>query len=180
MRRRLMHGAVALAFVGSALAGAAVAFAAGGEDDYGYGPTTSGTTTSGTTTNDEGDEGEGTYRATLGSKAEVPQPNAPAKAAGVFSARVTERRGKATIRWTLTFRRLSGAAVAAHLHRGKAGVAGPVVVALCGPCRNGQNGRKVVDEHVVSGFPSGRYYVNVHTAKNPAGEIRGQLKRVGP
>ena len=179
MRRRLMHAAAALAFVASALAGAAVAFAAGGEDDYGYGPTTSGTTTSGTTTNDEGDEGEGTYRATLGPKAEVPKPNAPAKAAGVFSATITERRGKATIRWTLTFRRLSGAAVAAHLHRGAPGVAGPVVVALCGPCRNGQNGRKVVDEDVVSGFPSGRYYVNVHTAKNSAGEIRGQLRRVG-
>lgn len=178
MRRRLMHAAAVLALVASALAGAAVAFAAGGEDDYGYG-TTSGTTTSGTTTNDDGDEGEGTYRATLGPKAEVPQPNAPAKAAGVFSATITERRGQATIRWTLTFRRLSGAAVAAHIHRGKPGIAGPVVVALCGPCRNGQNGRRVVDEDVVSGFPGGRYYVNVHTAKNSAGEIRGQLKRVG-
>jgi hypothetical protein len=177
MRRRLIHAAAALAFVVSALAGAAVAFAAGGEDDYGYG-TTSGTTTSGTT-NDDGDEGEGAYRTTLGPKAEVPKPDAPAKAAGVFSATITERRGKATIRWTLTFRRLSGPAVAAHIHRGKPGVAGPVVVALCGPCRTGQNGRRVVDEDVVSGFPSRRYYVNVHTAKNPAGEIRGQLKRVG-
>ena len=161
-----------------ALAGTTVALATGGEDDYGYGTTSSGTTTSGTTT-DDGDEGEGTYRATLGPRAEVPKPNAAAKAAGVFSATITERRGKATIRWTLTFRRLSGAAVAAHLHRGAPGVAGPVVVALCGPCRNGQNGRKVVDEDVVSGFPSGRYYVNVHTAKNSAGEIRGQLRRVG-
>ena len=162
-----------------ALAGAAVAFAAGSEDDYGDGPTTSGTTTSETTTNDDGDEGEGTYKATLGPRAEVPKPNAPAKAAGVFTAAITERQGKATIRWTLTYRRLSGAAVAAHIHRGAPGVAGPVVVALCGPCRNGQNGRRVVDEDVVSGFPSGRYYVNVHTGKNSAGEIRGQLKRVG-
>lgn len=177
MRRRLIHAAAALALVASALAGAAVAFAAGGEDDYGYG-TTSGTTSTGTTTNDDGDEGEGTYKATLGPRAEVPKPNAPAKAAGVFTATITERRGKATIRWTLTFRRLSGTAVAAHIHRGAPGVAGPVVVALCGPCRNGQNGRRVVDEDVVSGFPSGRYYVNVHTARNSAGEIRGQLKRV--
>lgn len=179
MRRRLMHGAAALAFVASTLAGAAVAFAAGSEDDYGYGTTTSGTTTSGTTTNDDGDEDEGTYRATLGPKAEVPKPNAAAKAAGNFTATITERRGKATIRWTLTFRRLSGRAVAAHIHRGAPGVAGPVVVALCGPCRNGQNGWKVVDEDVVSGFPGGRYYVNVHTAKNSAGEVRGPLNRVG-
>ena len=109
----------------------------------------------------------------------MPRPNAPVKAAGNFTATVTERRGKATIRWTLTFRRLSGTAVAAHIHRGAPGVAGPVVVPLCGPCRNGQNGRRVVDEDVAAPFVRGGYYVNVHTAKNAAGEIRGQLRRVG-
>ena len=177
MRARLVHGALSLGFVAAALGGAAVAFAAGGEDDYGYGTTTSGTTTVGTTTN-EGDEGEGTYKAALSAKAEVPKPNASARAAGNFTATITERRGKATIRWTLTFRRLSGAAVAAHIHRGAPGVAGAVVVSLCGPCRNGQNGRKVVDEDVVRAFPRGGFYVNVHTAKNSAGEVRGQLRRV--
>ena len=74
------------------------------------------------------------YRATLTPKNEVPAPNAPAKAAGVFTATVTDKKGKASIRWTLTFRRLSGKAVAAHIHKGAAGVAGPVVVPLCGPC----------------------------------------------
>lgn len=169
--------AVLVAPIAVVLGLAAGALAAGGEDDYGYG-TTTGTTTSGTTTSDDGARGEGTYRAALGSRAAVPRPNAPAGAAGVFTATITERRGVATIRWTLTFRRLSGAAVAAHVHRGAAGVAGPVVVPLCGPCRNGQNGRKVVDEDVVAGFPTGRFYVNVHTAKNAAGEIRGQLRRI--
>ena len=72
------------------------------------------------------------YRATLTPKNEVPAPNASAKAAGVFTATVTDKKGKASIRWTLTFRRLSGKAVAAHIHKGAAGVAGPVVVPLCG------------------------------------------------
>ena len=119
------------------------------------------------------------YRATLGPKGEVPTPNAPAKAAGVFSATVTEKKGKASIRWTLTFRRLSGKAVAAHIHKGAAGVAGPVVVPLCAPCRNGQNGRQAITEELAAALEQGGYYVNVHTAKNAGGEIRGQLKLVG-
>jgi CHRD domain len=119
------------------------------------------------------------YRATLGPKAEVPPPNAPAKAAGVFSATVTEKKGKASIRWTLTFRRLSGKAMAAHIHMGKAGVAGPVVVPLCGPCKTGQNGRQTIDEDLAEALEKGGYYVNVHTDKNKGGEIRGQLKLVG-
>ena len=171
-------GLMAPVLVGLGLAAAALA---GGADDdygYGYGTTSSSTSTSTTTTTTGGDVGEGTYKATLSAKTEVPKPNAPAKAAGNFTATITERRGKATIRWTLTFRRLSGAAVAAHIHRGAPGVAGPVVVALCGPCRNGQNGRRVVDEDVAAPLARGGYYVNVHTAKNSAGEIRGQLKRV--
>ena len=119
------------------------------------------------------------YKATLGPKNEVPAPNAPAKAAGVFSATVTEKKGKASIRWTLSFRRLSGAAIAAHIHMGKAGVAGAVVVPLCAPCRNGQNGRQAIAEDLAAALEKGGYYVNVHTNKNKGGEIRGQLKLVG-
>ena len=119
------------------------------------------------------------YRATLGSKNEVPAPNASAKAAGVFTATVTDKKGKASIRWTLTFRRLSGTALAAHIHKGAAGVAGPVVVPLCGPCRNGQSARTAIDHDLAEALEKGGYYVNVHTAKNAGGEIRGQLKLVG-
>ena len=119
------------------------------------------------------------YRATLGPKGEVPPPTAPAKAAGVFSATVVEKKGKASIRWTLTFRRLSGKAMAAHIHKGAAGVAGPVVVPLCAPCRNGQNGRQAIDEDLASALEKGGYYVNVHTAKNAGGEIGVRLKLVG-
>ena len=119
------------------------------------------------------------YRATLGPKNEVPAPNAPAKAAGVFTATVTDKQGKASIHWTLTFRRLSGKAVAAHIHKGAAGVAGAVVVPLCGPCKTGQNGRMAIDHDLAEALEKGGYYVNVHTAKNAGGEIRGQVKLVG-
>lgn len=169
---------VLCAAVATTFAGAAVAFAAvGADDDYGYGPPPT-TTSSTATTPKTPAAGVVSYRTTLGTRAEVPRPNAPARASGVFTASVSRTQGKTTIRWTLTFRRLSGAAVAAHIHRGGAGVAGPVVVALCGPCRNGQNGRRVVDDELANRLRTG-FYVNVHTAKNPAGEIRGQLRRVG-
>lgn len=119
------------------------------------------------------------YKATLGTKAEVPLPVAPAKAAGNFSATVTEKKGATdTIRWTLTFRRLSGKAVAAHIHKGAVGVAGPVELTLCSPCRNGQNTRQSIPDALADALAAGAsgYYVNVHTVKNAGGEIRGQLK----
>lgn len=121
------------------------------------------------------------YKATLTVKAEVPAPTAPAKAGGNFSATVTEKKGATdTIRWTLTFRRLSGKAVAAHIHKAAAGVPGPVVLTLCSPCRNGQNGRQAIPDELADALEAGAngYYVNVHTVKNAGGEIRGQLKHL--
>ena len=73
------------------------------------------------------------------------------------------------------FARLTGRAVAAHIHIGRAGRAGPVAVALCGPCRSGQRGTRAVNAATLAALEAGRAYVNVHTARNPAGEIRGQL-----
>jgi hypothetical protein len=49
-------------------------------------------------------------------------------------------------------------------------------VPLCGPCRNGQNALKAIDHDLAEALEKGGYYVNVHTAKNAGGEIRGQLK----
>jgi hypothetical protein len=174
MRRML----VLCAALATTLGGAAVAIAAGTEDDYGYGTSTATTApAAAATTSSKGSTYS--YRATLSPRLEVPRPSAPAKAAGVFTATVTDKGGKATIRWTLTFRRLSGPAAAAHIHKGAAGVAGPVVVPLCGPCKTGQNGRRVASHDLSEALEKGGYYVNVHTAKNAGGEIRGQLKLVG-
>jgi hypothetical protein len=80
-----------------------------------------------------------------------------------------------SITWRLTFSRLTGRAVAAHIHIGRAGRAGPVAVALCGPCRSGARGSTPVPAAALAALEAGRAYVNVHTRRNPAGEIRGQL-----
>lgn len=92
-------------------------------------------------------------------------------AKGAFTATVNGTK----VTWKLTFSGLTGPALAAHIHKGKAGVAGPVVVPLCGPCKSGQSGTAPVSAAVAKQLASGGFYVNVHTKRNPNGEIRGQL-----
>ena len=171
MRRTLVLGSA----VAVTLAGAAVALAGGGDDDYGYGSGPRRPWRAPPRTVECAEERRPpktktySYRATLTPKSEVPAPNAPAKAAGVFSATVKDNGRSATVRWTLTFARLSGKAVAAHIHLGKAGVAGPVVLPLCGPCKTGANGRGTLTHDQAEMLEEGRGYANVHTAKNQAG-----------
>ncbi len=77
--------------------------------------------------------------------------------------------------WTLSFSGLSGPATAAHIHVGAMGKAGNVVVALCAPCKAMNRGTATLSKAVMKDATKHRLYVNVHTAKNPAGEIRGQV-----
>ena len=124
-----------------------------------------------------------TYRSVMAPGAEVPKPKAPATAKGLFTATVTENGSVRSIRWTLAFRGLSGKAVAAHIHRGKAGVSGGVLLALCGPCKSGKTGQATISKDAADALERGLAYVNVHTVRNVAGEVRGQaklVKRVGP
>jgi hypothetical protein len=123
---------------------------------------------------------EDTYKltASLKPRFEVPKPQgAPAGATGRFTGNAVEQENdRARVTWRLTFSNLSGRAVAAHIHSGRVGRAGRVMVALCGPCRNGQRGTATISHAQLRTIRAGRAYVNVHTRKNGAGEIRGQLK----
>jgi hypothetical protein len=109
--------------------------------------------------------------ARLAAAAERPAP----KAAGAASGRFTATLDGSRLSWRLTFSRLTGKATAAHLHLGRAGVAGPVVVPLCGPCASGVHGSVKLSSKVRLALLARGVYVNVHTARNPGGEIRGQL-----
>ncbi|MGH3134052.1 MAG: CHRD domain-containing protein [Gaiellaceae bacterium] len=114
--------------------------------------------------------------AAMSSGQEVPRPTGNLGAArGTFTAAARASGTGAVVTWRLTFRGLSGSATAAHIHVAPRGKAGPVVVPLCGPCRSGASGRETVDASVRAALAAGRAYVNVHTAANAAGEIRGQI-----
>lgn len=105
------------------------------------------------------------------------------------------------IDFTLTFSNLTGNPGAAHFHFGQRQVAGGVFLFLCGggnqpACPATTSGTitgtasaaNVVAQSPDQGIPAGDFaaalrairsgetYVNMHTAKFPAGEIRGQVK----
>jgi len=66
----------------------------------------------------------------------------------------------------------------AHIHMAAAGKNGPVIVPLA---KNGESGWSVppgakLTEAQYQAFKAGELYINVHTAENKGGEIRGQLK----
>jgi hypothetical protein len=121
-----------------------------------------------------------TLTANLRARFEVPKPKGvPAGAEGLFTGKAVELSGnKARITWRLTFKKTSGRVLSAHIHIGKAGKAGGVMAPLCGPCRSGQRGTATVTHARLRTIRAGGAYVNLHTARNPAGEIRGQLKAV--
>ena len=69
-------------------------------------------------------------------------------------------------------------ATASHIHMAAAGANGPVIVPFT---KSGDNtfsaapDAKLTEEQFAA-YKAGKLYVNVHSAKNPGGEIRGQLK----
>jgi Predicted membrane protein len=84
----------------------------------------------------------------------------------------------------------------AHIHLGRPGQNGPIVAYLFGPNRRGISfGRGVITgvlsnrdlvgplrggtiRQLIREIERGNAYVNVHTRRNPDGEIRGQIRRV--
>jgi CHRD domain len=112
------------------------------------------------------------WSTTLSAAQEIPKQTAATPAAhGAFTATLTGSK----LTWKLTFSQLSGPATAAHIHLGAKGKAGNVLIPLCTPCKSGVSGTATLKSSVKTDFTKHLLYVNVHTAKNPAGEIRGQL-----
>ncbi len=114
------------------------------------------------------------FKAALNVGQEVPHPKGTrAGASGRFTATLT----KTTLRWKLTFTHLSGRATQAHIHMGVRGKSGNVLIPLCTPCHSPVSGSSTVTATEIRNLKARKLYVNVHTAKNPNGEIRGQITR---
>jgi hypothetical protein len=117
-------------------------------------------------------------KATLSGKNEVPSKGDP-DGSGTATLRIDPAKGTAC--FTIKLKKI-GTTAAAHIHTGKKGKAGGVLIPLFGSpsskttrkgCARNQPAatlRKIVRS-------PGNYYVNVHTAKYPDGAARGQLEK---
>jgi|SRR5579864_3533271 len=131
--------------------------------------------------------------ATLSGSQEVPAKQT--MGTGMFGGTITGNNKSITYR--LTFSHLTTRATMAHIHVGARGANGPVVVWICGgggrpscPAGGGTVTGTITGANVlavggikggdlgslIKAITSGNTYANVHTTKNPAGEIRGQIQ----
>jgi hypothetical protein len=109
--------------------------------------------------------------AKLTAKAET--PDGPAGGHGIVN--ITLKPGVGKVCWSFSDVGKIGTAQAAHIHKGRAGVSGPVVVALGAKyLKKGCAAAAKATIKAIQAKPNA-FYVNVHTAKYPAGAIRGQL-----
>lgn len=136
------------------------------------GTTNGATTRVGTSTSSSAASSIVTFDVTLTEAQEVPKPKqAKAAAVGTFNGTLIG----SSLTWSLTFSGLTGAASGAHIHLGASKNNGTVLVPLCVPCASGASGTVTLNADQLQALLTGKVYVNVHTAINPRGEIRGQL-----
>lgn len=107
----------------------------------------------------------------FGAKLDATQDHAKSRGTGTFTATLTGTK----LSWHLSFKRLTGAATAAHIHLGAKGKSGNVLIALCGPCKATEMGTVRLNAMQLRDVTKLATYVNVHSAKYPNGEIRGQI-----
>jgi hypothetical protein len=111
------------------------------------------------------------FKATLDAKSVSP----PTDSKGTGTADVSIDTAAKTIKWTIKNQDLTGPATAAHFH-------GPAAVgANAAPeidiSKMIEGGTSPITDAQIADFQAGKIYVNIHTAKFPDGEIRGQVMK---
>ncbi len=118
------------------------------------------------------------FAAQIEASQEVPATNANAAGFGLFTLNPSAD----SLRYQIGVMNLSGAITGAHLHNAASGVNGAVVRDFqndfVGDFANGiwtnTDAQPLTPELAVEAL-AGKIYVNVHTAANPSGEVRGQV-----
>jgi len=114
------------------------------------------------------------YHANLSGSQEVPaNPSAGTGTADVEIDTTTN-----TLKWKVSYSGLSGPATAGHIHGpAAAGANAGVMVPFSSVASSPSQGQAQVTPAQAAEIAAGRTYVNIHTAKAPGGEIRGQLQK---
>jgi len=113
-------------------------------------------------------------KATLDGKSETP-PNA---STGKGTADINYDAATKKLSWKLTYSGLSGPATAAHFHGpAEPGKNAGVAVAIPNAGTSPVEGSATLTDAQAADLEAGKYYVNIHTAANPGGEIRGQVTK---
>ncbi|HVY15247.1 MAG TPA: CHRD domain-containing protein [Rhodopila sp.] len=113
------------------------------------------------------------YTAKLSGAREVPKTDS--KGTGSFKGSLDTT--SKVLTYTLTFDKLTGPATVAHLHGPAARNANAGVMVPLGDKNptSPVTGTATLTDDQIKALQGGKVYVNVHTAANPSGEIRGQV-----
>ena len=107
----------------------------------------------------------------LSAASEVP----PNSSSGTGTALV-ELEGN-VLKWTVTYSGMTGPVTAGHFHGpAPAGTNAGVALGFAPPLASPIVGTATLTPAQVDQVKAGLWYVNLHTAANPGGEIRGQVK----
>jgi hypothetical protein len=113
------------------------------------------------------------YTTTLSAAEEVP----PTDSKGTGQVQATYDPASKMLKWSITYEGLTGDATAAHFHgpADPGANAPPVVPIPDDKLTSPIEGEATLTDAQAADLAAGKIYFNVHTAKYPDGEIRGQL-----
>lgn len=115
-----------------------------------------------------------TMKITADMKGSLETPPNDSKGTGLLVGTYDPATKKLT--WDAHYDGLTGPATAAHFHGpAPAGKAAGVLIPIPTPINSPIRGEATLTEEQAKELTDGQTYFNVHTAKNPKGEIRGQV-----
>jgi hypothetical protein len=112
-------------------------------------------------------------KADLKGSSQVP----PVDTKGTGSVTATYDTASKKLSWKGNVSGLSGPATAAHFHAAEAGKNGGIVVPIAGADKGTFDGSATLTDEQAADLMAGKWYVNVHTAANKGGEVRGQVTK---
>ncbi len=116
------------------------------------------------------------WSASLSPDNEVPPTSSGSTGTGTGVGTVNDVTGLLT--WEISWSGLTGSAIAMHFH-GPAGPSQNASVVVNVGALSGLNspsiGSSILDDVQIADLAAGLWYINIHTAQFPAGEIRGQV-----